>query len=84
MEKRIGVIGIVIEDMAQTPKVNETLSAYVGMITGRMGIPDHDAKVGVISLIVKGTTDEIGGLTGRLGQLPGVLVKSALTSKTAK
>ncbi|HWQ62531.1 MAG TPA: CopG family transcriptional regulator, partial [Negativicutes bacterium] len=38
--------------------------------------------VGVIALIIEGTTDEVGALTGKLGNLPGVTVKSALTTQS--
>lgn len=31
-----------------------------------------------ISLIIEATTDELGALTGKLGMLPGVRVKSLL------
>jgi putative iron-only hydrogenase system regulator len=43
-----------------------------------MGIPYRAKKVAVISLIVEGTTDELGSLTGKLGMLKGVHVCSAL------
>ena len=46
-----------------------------------MGIPHHEKGVSVISLIVDGTTDDIGALTGKLGALKNVNVKSALTKK---
>lgn len=83
MSKRIGVIGIVIHDPKHVvDKVNSVISNYGHIITGRMGIPKHDANVGVIALIIEGTTDEVGALTGRLGNLPGVTVKSALTAET--
>jgi putative iron-only hydrogenase system regulator len=48
------------------------------MIIGRMGLPYRERNVSVISLIVDGTTDELGALTGKLGNLPKVTVKSAL------
>ena len=32
----------------------------------------------VICLIVRGTNDQVGAMTGKLGNLPGVQVKSAL------
>ena len=32
----------------------------------------------IISLILEGTTDQIGSLTGQLGRLDGIQVKSAL------
>jgi putative iron-only hydrogenase system regulator len=81
--KRIGVIGIVIDDPKHvSDKINTILSSYGNIIIGRMGIPRHEVNVGVIALIIEGTNDEVGALTGKLGNLSGVTVKSALTSKT--
>lgn len=79
MEKRLGVIGIVIEDQQVVPHVNKLLSEHSTMIIGRMGIPYPEREVSVISLIVDGTTDQIGSVTGKLGSIPRVTVKSALT-----
>lgn len=82
MSKRIGVIGIVIDDPKQvTDRVNAVISNYGNIVIGRMGIPRYEAKVGVIALIIEGSTDEIGAMTGKLGNIPGVTVKSALTAK---
>jgi len=80
MERRIGVIGIVVENRKEvSDKLNKILSEHGEIIVGRMGIPYRERGLCVISLIVDGTTDEIGALTGKLGSLPGVKVKSALT-----
>jgi len=79
MEKRIGVVGIVVENPDITGKINSILHDYAELVIGRMGIPYRQRQVRVISLIVEGTTDEIGALTGKLGNLPGVSVKSALS-----
>ena len=38
-EKRIGVIGIIIEDRQQVPQVNSLLSTFNEVIIGRMGLP---------------------------------------------
>lgn len=81
MENRIGVVGIVVEDRSAAKRVNEILSEYSEMIVGRMGIPYRERQVAVISVIVDGSTDQIGAMTGKLGALPGVSVKSALTKK---
>lgn len=82
MEKRIGVIGIVIENRENGVKrVNDILSEYGEIIVGRMGIPYREREIAVISLIVDGTTDEIGAMTGKLGTVSGISVKSALTKK---
>ena len=80
-ERRIGVIGLVIENREQAPKINSILSAYGEVIVGRMGIPYRERGLSVISLIVDGSTDEIGALTGKLGQVSGVQVKSALVTR---
>jgi putative iron-only hydrogenase system regulator len=78
-EKRLGVIGIVIEDRQMAAKVNQVLSEHADLIIGRMGLPHQTREVSVISLIVDGTTDQVGSLTGKLGNIPKVTVKSALT-----
>uniref|UniRef100_A0A7C5Z7N5 CopG family transcriptional regulator n=1 Tax=Caldicellulosiruptor owensensis TaxID=55205 RepID=A0A7C5Z7N5_9FIRM len=80
MERRIGVIGIVVDNRKEVAdKLNKILTDHGDIIVGRMGIPYKERGLCVISLIVDGTTDEIGALTGKLGSLSGVKVKSALT-----
>jgi putative iron-only hydrogenase system regulator len=81
MEKRIGVIGIIVEDLKHIAEVNDILSKFGNIIVGRMGIPYRERGINVISLIVDGTTDEIGALTGKLGKFEGISVKSALSKK---
>lgn len=80
MSKRIGTVSIIITDRkAQATRVNDFLSEYGNMIIGRMGIPFAPKGIHIITLIIHGSTDEIGALTGKLGALDGVEVKSALT-----
>ncbi|MBV1759022.1 MAG: iron-only hydrogenase system regulator [Dethiosulfatibacter sp.] len=79
---RIGVIGIVIEDLSQVHQINEILHEHGHIIIGRMGIPYKTRNISVISIIVDGTNDLIGSLSGKLGTIKGVTVKSALTKKT--
>ncbi len=79
--ERMGFVGIIIEDRAAAAKVNEILSAFGSIIRGRMGVPDHETGEAVIGLIVKGTNEQLGAMTGRLGNLSGVQVKSALATK---
>lgn len=82
MDNRIGVIGIVIEDLTHIIEVNDILHQYGSIIIGRMGIPYKEKAVNVISLIVNGTNDEIGALSGKLGKIHGLSVKSALSKKS--
>ena len=79
--ERIGFVGIVLDDSAVAPRVNEIIGQYADMVTGRIGVPDHERGRAVIGLIERGTNERVGALTGRLGNLPGVTVKSALTTK---
>ena len=80
-DTRIAVIGIVIENREETAtKVNDIITLYGHLVVGRMGIPYKNRGVSVISLIIDGTTDDIGALTGKLGNIKGVKVKSVVTS----
>ena len=79
MEKRIGSALIMIEDSSIVPALNELLTRHGNIIIGRQGIPLRDRQISIISLVLEGTTDEIGALTGQIGRLKGVQVKSVLT-----
>lgn len=79
MESRIGSIAIVVDSREITPQLNAILSEYASVIIGRMGVPYREKNLSIMSLIVDGDTDSIGALTGKLGNLPGVRVKTALT-----
>jgi len=82
MEKRMGVVAIIIKDRkAVSAKVNEILTEYGEIIIGRMGIPYREKNISIISLIVEATTDELGSMTGKLGMIPNVDVKSTLINK---
>ncbi len=81
MENRIGVVGIVIENFESVSKVNDILHSFAELIVGRMGVPYREKNIFIISIIVDGSSDDIGALTGKLGAVEGVKVKSALTKK---
>ncbi|HNX81351.1 MAG TPA: iron-only hydrogenase system regulator [Candidatus Omnitrophota bacterium] len=80
MEKRLGFVGIIIENRKkEAPVVNQVLSEFGEIILGRMGIPHAKKNMNVIVLIVDATTDQVGALTGKLGKIEGVCVKSGLS-----
>lgn len=82
MDRRVGVIGIVVENREDASRrINTVLSEYGEIIVGRMGVPYRDRNLSIISLIVDGSTDEIGAMTGKLGSLAGVKVKTSLLTK---
>jgi putative iron-only hydrogenase system regulator len=80
MEKRIGIIAILITDRTSIPQLNNVIMLHSDIVLGRQGMPLRDKGVSVISLIVEGSTDQIGAVTGKLGKLKGVQVKSVLTN----
>ena len=82
LEKRIGVIGIVVEDLKSAAEVNVILHEYSHIIVGRMGIPYREKGISVIALIVDGTSDEISAMTGKLGKIDEVVL-NPLCSKMA-
>lgn len=80
MEKRIGAAVIIVEDGEMVDSLNRILSSHSSIILGRQGIPLRDRKMSVISLVFEGTTDELGSLTGKLGRISGIRVKSVLVN----
>lgn len=79
MEKRIGAAIILIENKEAIDEINTILSAHSSIILGRQGLPLREKGISVINLILEGTTDQISSLTGQLGRINGVQVKSVLT-----
>lgn len=81
-EIRTGFIGIIVENREKIAEVNGILSSFAELIRGRIGVPDRENGTAVIGLIVEGTNDQMGAMTGKLGNLKGITVKSAMTAKT--
>jgi putative iron-only hydrogenase system regulator len=80
VSKRLGFVGIILEDRKKSASlVNKVLSDHGDEILARVGIPYKERHCWVITLTVDMTTDELGALTGRLGAIEGVTVKSALS-----
>ena len=82
MEKRLGTVSLIVErSMAPLGDVNELLSEFGDEIVGRFGLPYPQRGVSIITLVVDTTVERVSALTGKLGKLPGVQVRS-LMSKT--
>ena len=78
MEKRIGAVILLVDEIGDIGRINAIISDHSDLILGRQGIPLRDRSTNVISLVLEGDTDRLGSLTGKLGRLPGVKVKSVL------
>ena len=80
--KRLGFVGIIIENREKSAaSVNEILSQNSELILARTGLPKAKENTSVITLVIDATTDELGILTGKLGNIPGISVKSGLAKK---
>jgi len=80
-DSRVGVVGILVEQRDSAQQINKVLSEHQNIVVGRVGVPYRERGVSVISLIIDGSTDEIGAMTGKLGRIRGVKVKTALLMK---
>ena len=79
---RIAVIGAILEKPRENQKAfNDTVSSFKVLVKGRMGIPFDEHDMAVISITLQGELDEINALTGKLGNISGVTVKTAVSSE---
>jgi len=79
MEKHLGAVVVIVKQREEAaPRVNEILTHFGDIIVARMGFPYEKRGVNIITLIVDGTNDEIGALTGKLGMFKSVTVKTTL------
>jgi putative iron-only hydrogenase system regulator len=77
--KRLGFIGIIIDNREKSSEiVNKILSEHAGLILARTGLPNAKGTTSVITLVIDASTDELGLLTGKLGRIEGITVKSGL------
>jgi putative iron-only hydrogenase system regulator len=76
-DTRIAMIAIVVEDRECTSALNEVLHEYGQYVIGRMGIPYREKAISLISVAVDAPMDVISAMTGKLGNVPGLTVKTA-------
>ena len=80
MENRVAVMSLIVEDKNSIEKLNGFLQQYGSYIIGRMGLPYRERGINLISLALDAPSDIISALAGKLGNLPGVNVKTATVS----
>ena len=81
MEKPIAVIGIIVENTDSVEKLNSLLHEYGEIIVGRMGLPYRERNLSIVSIAVDAPQDLISTLTGKIGKLDGISVKTAYSNK---
>lgn len=80
METKVAVMSIIVEDNETVEKLNKILHEYSEYIIGRMGIPYRQRKISIISIAMDAPQDTISSLAGKVGNLPGIRVKTAFSS----
>ena len=82
--KKLAIVGVIITNRTIVPEVQSVLSDFGDIIIGRMGVPDRANGINAIALIVEGDNEQLSALTGKLGRIDSVSVKSAVTSVEIK
>lgn len=80
MCSRVAVMSIIVEDNESVEKINGILHEYGRYIVGRMGIPYRERNINMISIAIDAPQDIISALAGKIGNLSGVSVKTALSN----
>ena len=77
METRVAVMSIIVENGEMVEKLNSILHAYGEYIIGRMGLPYRKRGVSIIAIALDAPQNTISALSGKIGSLNGVSVKTA-------
>ena len=80
METRVAVMSVIVENGEVVETLNSILHAYGEYIIGRMGIPYRKRGVSIIAIALDAPQNTISALSGKIGSLSGVSVKTAYSS----
>lgn len=73
-------MSVIVEDPDSAERLNAILHDYAEFIIGRMGIPYRQRGVSIISIAIDAPQNDISALSGKIGRLEGVSVKTAYSS----
>lgn len=79
-ETRVAVMGIIVENTDSVEALNGLLHEYAPYIIGRMGVPYREKKINIVSVALDAPQDTISALSGKIGKLSGVSVKTAYSN----
>ena len=80
METRVAVMAIIVEKPEAVGLLNANLHDFSDYIIGRMGIPYKTKGINVVSIALDAPADTISALAGKLGNIDGLSVKTALSN----
>ena len=73
-------MGIIVENPDSVEKLNSLLHDYSAYIIGRMGIPYREKGISIVSIAIDAPQDTIAALSGKIGKLDGISVKTAYSN----
>ena len=73
-------MSVIVENGDMVERLNAILHEYGEFIIGRMGIPYRKRKVNIIAIALDAPQNTISALSGKIGALPGISVKTAYSS----
>lgn len=79
---RVAIIGIIVENNNPPDDLNVILHRYSEYIIGRMGIPYKKKSIGIISIAVDAPESVISAMSGQIGRLPGISIKTLYSKVT--
>lgn len=80
MDNRVALMAIIVEDRDSVKALNDLLHEYGDYIIGRMGIPYHKRGINVLSVALDAPNNVISSLSGKIGKLNGVSIKTAYSN----
>lgn len=80
-ESRIALIGIIVEEQDTAAEVNRILHDFAEHIIGRMGVPYKKKNISIVSIVIDAGNDVISSLSGKLGMIRGIHVKTMYAKK---
>lgn len=83
MQTRVAVMGIIVENTDSVEQLNHLLHEYGHYIIGRMGIPYRARSINIVSIAIDAPQDVISALSGKIGGLDGISVKTAYSNVLA-
>ena len=83
MQTRVAVMGIIVENTDSVEQLNHLLHEYGHYIIGRMGIPYRARSINIVSIAIDAPQYVISALSGKIGSLDGISVKTAYSNVLA-
>ena len=83
METRVALLAVIVREEESVAALNGLLHQYSGHIIGRMGVPYRARGVNVISVAMDAPAEAISALSGKIGKLRGITVKTVYAPENA-